>query len=378
MCGICGELNFVSSPRAERVGAMTEALAHRGPDDSGTYSDAWCHLGHRRLSIIDLDHGQQPLTNENQELWLIGNGEIYNYRELRSDLVARGHRFRSESDIEVILHLYEELGRRCVTRLRGMFAFAIWDKARKRLTLARDRFGQKPMFYLHQGNTFLFASEIKGLLAGLDSTPPPDDSAIHDYLSLRFIPHPRTMFAGVSTLPPAHTLVWDGQTIDVERYWSLAWEPKTNLGALGQREELKTALEEAVQSHLVSDVPVGAYLSGGIDSSLVTAIAARALGRPLPTFAIGSEWSDFNELPYAKRVAEQYGTEHHELVIGPDMVERLPRIVWQLDQPGDPITACVQCAAELAGQHVKVVLGGDGADELFGKQPAPIAKRPIP
>jgi asparagine synthase (glutamine-hydrolysing) len=366
MCGICGELNPTSGPNPERLRAMTEALGHRGPDDRGTLEGDTCALGHTRLSIIDLDSGRQPIPNEAGDVWVVFNGEIYNYRELRRELVARGHKFITESDTEVIVHLYEDLGCGCVERLRGMFALAVWDSRNQKLLLARDRFGQKPLFYTREDGSFLFASEVKALLVGLRSSPAPDDIAIHHYLSLRFIPSPRTMFAGIQSLTPGHALEVEGASEALRRYWSLKWEPKHKATRAEQRELLSAKLVDAVRSHLVSDVQVGAFLSGGIDSSLVTAIAARELDRPLPTFSVGSEWDDFSDLPFARKVAERYGTEHHEMTVRPDVVRALPAIVRQLDQPGDPITACVQCAAQLAGSHVKVVLGGDGADELFG------------
>ncbi len=366
MCGICGEVSFSSPPDQRRVRRMMNALDHRGPDDRGAHETRRCALGHTRLSIIDLEGGHQPLANEDGSVWIVYNGEIYNYPELRRELLGRGHSFRTESDTEVIVHLYEEMGRRCVERLHGMFAFAIWDDRSEKLLLARDRFGQKPLFYMQRGNSLLFASEVKGIVAGLETVPEPDEVAIHDYLSLRFIPNPRSMFKGIHSLAPAHTLEFDGGVPDARRYWQLSWEPKLPYSRQDQLRLLKERLESAVRSHMVSDVPVGAFLSGGIDSSLVTAIAARSLDRPLPTFAVGSESEDFSEIPYARTVAELYSTEHHEIVARPNVVEALPWIVRQLDQPGDPITACVQCAAELAGAQVKVVLGGDGGDELFG------------
>ena len=386
MCGICGEWNGCGIER-ESLDRMSAVLVHRGPDDHGAVVlgdgafGGSVGLAMRRLSIIDLAHGHQPIANEDGTAWIVFNGEIYNYRELRRDLLARGHRFATASDTEVILHLYEERGERVVDALRGMFAFAIWDGRRRKLLLARDRFGQKPLFYRFDGRRFLFGSEIKAILTALPEPPRLSLQALDEYLTLRFIPSPRTMFEGIRKLPPGHLLVLDAagvaaacdssgrlQTapkVEVRRYWQLDYLPKRHLSEADAVAEARARLEDAVVSHMVSDVRVGAFLSGGMDSSLVVALMARAAGERVPTFAIGVEAADFNELPWARQVAAHCGTEHHDELVRPDMVQLLPKMVWHLDEPSDPIAACMYHSAALAARHVKVVLTGDGGDEVF-------------
>src|SRR4051812_35897887 len=365
---------------------MSDALIHRGPDDQGAVLLGEAGLAMRRLSIIDLERGHQPIANEDASAWIVCNGEIYNYRELRRDLASRGHFFKTGSDTEVILHLYEDRGERVVDDLRGMFAFAIWDARRRKLLLARDRFGQKPLFWRFDGRRFLFASEIKGLLAGAGpGAPRPelDLRSLDEYLTLRFIPSPRTLFQGIHKLPPAHLLVLDASAIEpsrvghlapapaieVRRYWQLRYTPKRSEREADLVEEVRERVREAVESHLIADVPVGAYLSGGMDSSLIVALMAEIVaerrGEPVPTFAVGVENQELNELPHARRVARHCGTDHHEQVVWPDMVELLPSMVHHLDEPSDPIAACMDQAAALASRHVKVVLTGDGGDEIF-------------
>ncbi|HEX9941674.1 MAG TPA: asparagine synthase (glutamine-hydrolyzing) [Thermoanaerobaculia bacterium] len=380
MCGICGEWNLLGvDPKA--LERMSGALVHRGPDDQGAVLLGEAGLAMRRLAIIDLVRGHQPIANEDASAWIVCNGEIYNHRELRRDLLARGHCFKTESDTEVILHLYEERGERVVDDLRGMFAFAIWDARRRRLLLARDRFGQKPLFYRFDGRSFLFASEIKAILAaGGREGPRPelDLRSLDEYLTLRFIPSPRTLFQGIRKLPPAHLLVLDASgleprhgalaptpALEVQRYWRLRYVPKRGYREAELVEETRERVREAVESHLISDVPVGAYLSGGMDSSLVVAMMAELREAPVETFAVGVEEAGFNELPYARMVAGHCGTDHHEEMVWPDMVELLPSMVYHLDEPSDPIAACMYQAASLAARHVKVVLTGDGGDEVF-------------
>lgn len=365
MCGIAGIVD-VGGPDRRDLDRMLVAIRHRGPDDEGSYVEGPIALGNRRLSIIDLARGQQPLRNEDGTLWIVFNGEIYNYRELRSRLEEQGHRFLTDSDTETILHLYEELGEECVQRLRGMFAFAIWDARTGRLFAARDRLGQKPFFYFQRDGAFLFASEIKGLLAASGVSARLDASALHGYLCLRFVPAPLTMFEGIRSLPPAHTLTVEDGRVRTERYWNLAYLPKWRDGEEELVDRLEELLADTVRLHLVSDVPVGSFLSGGIDSSLMTDFVARELGAGFPTFSIGSDADDFNELPAARVLARGLGTEHHEQVVCPDLVQLLPEMVHHLDMPGDPIAACQYHAAELAARHVKVAVGGDGGDELFG------------
>jgi asparagine synthase (glutamine-hydrolysing) len=364
MCGICGKYSPWGVSSGE-VQAMLRPLAHRGPDDEGIYADGCVGLGNRRLSIIDLPSGRQPICNEDGSVWIAYNGEIYNYKHLRRELEERGHRFRTESDTEVIVHLYEEDGEDCVNKLQGMFAFAIWDARRQRLVLARDRIGQKPLFYSLDGGVFLFGSEIKAILAARTQSPQLDPIAMDDYLALRFIAPPRTIFTGISKLPAAHVLIFEDGQITVRPYWRLSFREKLALSEAEIIDAVREKLRDTVEAHLISDVPVGAFLSGGMDSSLIVALMARDLQRRPQTFSIGVEESDFDELPYARMVAEQYGTEHVEERVAANLVESLPTMIWHLDEPSDPIAACMFQAARLASAHVKVVLGGDGGDELF-------------
>ncbi len=364
MCGICGKYS-PSGVKPKELSCMLDRLAHRGPDDSGSYIRANIGLGSRRLSIIDLETGNQPISNEDGTVWVVYNGEIYNYPTLRMQLEAKGHLFRTNSDTEVILHLYEEAGEHCVEQLGGMFAFALWDEPQQKLLLARDRIGQKPLFYARDGADFLFGSEIKAILALHTQQPDLDPLAMHDYLSLRFIPVPRTIFKHIQKLPPAHTLVFQHGQIRLRRYWQLSFHEKLTISEPEILEALREQLQRTVESHLVSDVPVGAFLSGGLDSSLIVAILAGDLERKPKTFSIGVEESDFDELPFARMVAEQYGTQHAEERVSANLIQSLPKMIWHLDEPSDPIAACMFQAAQLASRHVKVVLGGDGGDELF-------------
>jgi asparagine synthase (glutamine-hydrolysing) len=367
MCGICGMVDF-DGVRREDILRMMDRLVHRGPDDQGLFVDGCAGLGHRRLSIIDLKTGAQPITNEDRTMWVVFNGEIYNYRELRADLVRQGHRFETETDTEVIVHLYEQYGDKAVALLRGMFAFAIWDTKRKRLFAARDRLGQKPFFYVHRGNQLTFASEIKGLLGADPSLSEMDMEALDQYLSLRIIAPPRTMFRSIRKLPPAHTLSFDNQTgLKIERYWDLQYEPKLSGSDNDLVDELEARLIDCLRLHMVSDVPVGAFLSGGLDSTLLVALLMKHVAsEPIQTFSVGLPYGEYNEAPYARMVAERYGTQHYEKTITPSLVQTLPRLVWQLDEPSDPLAVCSYLIAAMAREHVKVVLGGDGGDELFG------------
>jgi asparagine synthase (glutamine-hydrolysing) len=280
-------------------------------------------------------------------------------------LEAKGHLFRTNSDTEVIIHLYEEVGEHCVEQLNGMFAFALWDRPRQKLVLARDRIGQKPLFYSQYGGDFFFGSEIKAILAVHPCSPELDMSAMHDYLSLRFIPPPHTIFKQIRKLPPAHTLVFQDGQITLRQYWQLSFREKLTLAEPELLDALGDQLTRTVKSHMISDVPVGAFLSGGLDSSLVVAVMARDLGLKPQTFSIGVSESDFDELPYARLVAEQYETQHTEQRVSANLIQSLPAMIWHLDEPSDPIAACMFQAARLASKEVKVVLGGDGGDELF-------------
>ena len=365
MCGICGVAGGVMERERPRVKAMMDALAHRGPDDADLHAEKDAVLGHRRLTIIDLNAGRQPLGSEDGSMWITFNGEIYNYRELRAELEAAGYRFHTASDTEVLLRLYQRDGEACLARLRGMFAFAIWNSRTETLFAARDRFGQKPFFYAERGGRLLFASEVKGLLAHGDIAAEPEPVAIDYYLGLRFVPPPLTMFRGVQKLPAGHCLTWRRGNLAVRPYWSLQFGQDQTRTEGDWIAELQQRLDDAVRSHLVSDVPVGALLSGGLDSSLVTALMTRHMGGQVPTFSIGSDQPSFDERPFARQVAAHCGTHHREEAVTADQLASIPRLVSCLDEPSDPIAACFFQSSALASRHVKVVLGGDGGDELF-------------
>ena len=365
MCGFVGILDpgGVASADVER---MARAVAHRGPDDATVHVEPGLGLGFRRLSIIDLAGGRQPIPNEDQSVWVVLNGEIYNYQPLRERLLARGHRFRTRSDTEVLVHLYEDLGPALVRELRGMFAFAIWDRARRRLLVARDHLGQKPLFWARAGERFYCASEIKAILAVAPEFRVVDAAALDEYLSLRIIGDDRTMFAGIHKLPPAHLLEVTAVGVAVRRYWDLCYEPKQSLREADALDALDQKLRETVKLHLVADVPVGAFLSGGVDSGLVVAAARAVSGAPLETFSVSVPYGRFDEGPAAKQVADRYGTVHHADTIDGDLLGLVPVLVHHLDEPSDPLSACLYHLAALARRHVKVALGGDGGDELFG------------
>jgi len=344
---------------------MVTALVHRGPDEEGIALEGEIGFGHRRLSIIDLSDGQQPMTNEDGSLWITFNGEIYNYREIREGLEAR-HHFKTQSDTEVILHLFEEKGTQSLKYLRGMFAFAIYDFRERKLFVARDHLGQKPLYYVHDGIRFAFASEIKALLAFDPGLAEMDETALYEYLTLRIIAPPRSMFRKIRKLPPAHFLVFQNGKTTIQRYWELRYEPKRSSDFRAVLGELERQIRSTIEYHLVSDVPVGAFLSGGMDSSLVVAMMSGIAKEPIKTFSGDVPYGAFSEIPYAKMVSDRYSTEAHNLTIDPSLMRTLPDLVWHLDEPSDPLSVCMFHIARLARQEVKVVLGGDGGDELFG------------
>lgn len=365
MCGFVGILD----PRgveAEPVRRMAATIAHRGPDDATTHLEPGLGLGFRRLSIIDLAGGRQPIPNEDESVWVMLNGEIYNYQALRERLMARGHRFRTRSDTEVLVHLYEDHGPELLQYLRGMFAFALWDRNRRRLLLARDHLGQKPLFWARRGRRFYFASEIKAILEAAPEFRTLNPFALDEYLSLRIIAEERSMFAGIHKLPPAHLLELSDGRVTTRRYWDLRYEPKQRLGEAEALERLDHEIKEAVRLHLVSDVPVGGFLSGGVDSGLVVAAVRAVTQQPFQTFSVSVPYGEFDEGPAARLVAERYGTSHHASTIGGDLLGLLPTLVYHLDEPSDPLSACLYHLARFARRHVKVALGGDGGDELFG------------
>jgi asparagine synthase (glutamine-hydrolysing) len=364
MCGICGKISPAGVQQAE-IHCMLDTISHRGPDDEGIYVAGCVGLGNRRLSIIDLAGGRQPICSEAGNIWITYNGEIYNYRHLRAQLEASGHNFHTHSDTEVIVHLYEDFGERCVDHINGMFAFAIWDETQQALFLARDRLGQKPLYYSYESGEFLFASEPKAILAISRKERKMSLLAMHDYLSLRFIPAPQTIFQHIKKLPPAHTLLYRNGQISTRQYWKLSFEDKLALSETELLERLGEQIKQTVNAHLVSDVPIGSFLSGGLDSSMIVAILNRGLKQTPQTFSIGVEEDDFDELPFARQVSDYFNTQHTEARVSANLVQSLPEIIWHMDEPSDPIAACMFQAARLAAQHVKVVLGGDGGDELF-------------
>ena len=362
MCGIAG---FIGQGHADRIKAMTDIMAYRGPDDAGFHSDNVISLGQRRLSINGVADGHQPIANEKGDILLVCNGEIYNSPELRRQLTDKGHVFRTSTDVEVILHLYEEKGEACFADLRGMFGAAIWDAPNRRLLLARDHMGQKPVFYATRGADIAFASEPKSVLeAGLVDREI-DLEALWHYMSLRYLPDDRTLFKGVKKLPAAHYAVWEHGKVRTERYWKLdTFRDKLQ----GDEKELTDALEklllETVEMHLLSDVPVGTFLSGGIDSSLITAMTAKITGKKFNTFSIGVN-DQINELPWAEKIARQYNLDWRTETVEANLVEMLPEMIFHMDEPADPFGVGVYLVSQVAAKYDKVVLSGDGGDENF-------------
>jgi asparagine synthase (glutamine-hydrolysing) len=384
MCGICGlvSLDGASGPDPAALAAMNETLVHRGPDSDGSLIDGAAGLAMRRLSIIDLAGGDQPIANEDGRIQVIQNGEIYNYRELMEGLRGRGHTFSSNSDTEVLVHLYEERGPAFVEVLRGMFAIAIWDARQGRLVLARDRFGIKPLYYRVAHGQISFASELKALLRQPGFSREIDPAALEAFLAFNSIPAPLTIFTEARKLPAGHTLVAESGDVEISRYARpapvAAGDVRTDSDEV-LADELRERLRDSVRAHLVSDVPVGVLLSGGIDSSLLTALAAAESGYRVSTFSIGFEESSFDELGQARLVAERYGTDHHELILRPDAVDLLPRLVEAFDEPfGDSSALPTYLVSQLASGTVKVVLSGEGGDELFGGYYTYVADRLAP
>ncbi len=371
MCAIVGIVQL--DPR-ERVGdvrlkRMRDVLHHRGPDGAGLWIEGPVGLGHRRLAIVDVAGGHQPMANEDQTVWIVFNGEIYNHAELRPELEARGHRYRTRSDTETILHLYEEEGERCVERLRGMFAFAVWDRTRRRLLLARDRLGIKPLYYARTDRELLFASEIKALLAASPIRAEFNEAVLPEYLATRFVAGEETFFRGIRKLLPGHTLSWSlADGFRERRYWRLPVTTDDSPVELQERaSHLRTRLEGAVRSHLMSDVPLGLFLSGGLDSSGLAALMAPMVKEPIRTFSVGFTEREANELPYARLAASSVGAEHREVIVSPEQFfKTLPRLIWHEDEPiAFDSSVPLYFVSRLAQEHVKVVLTGEGADELF-------------
>jgi asparagine synthase (glutamine-hydrolysing) len=345
---------------------MNGVIRHRGPDSDGFYVKDNVGLAIRRLAIIDLVTGDQPISNEDGSIWVVFNGEIFNYPELRPSLEARGHVFKTNSDTESIVHLYEDYGPDCVRHLRGQFAFAIWDIHQRRLMLARDRLGQKPLYYIQQNGTFSFGSELKCILQIPGVARELDLVAIHHYLTLMYIPDPWTAFKGICKLPPAHRLILQDGRVVLECYWDLSYEPKWDLPEQEIRERLREVITEAVRIRLMSDVPLGAHLSGGIDSSIIVGLMSQMMNQPVKTFSIGFQESRFSELDYAREIAKKFNTEHHEFVLEPDAMGVLPDLVDHFDEPfADPAALPTWYLAKMTRLHVTVALNGDGGDEAF-------------
>ncbi len=370
MCGIAGIAKIEPGPPPEALlRRMTDSIAHRGPDASGYYNDAFASLGHRRLSIIDLATGGQPMTCDEGDLWITYNGEIFNHAEVRVDLERRGHRYQTRSDTETILHAYQEDGPECVQRFRGMFSFAIWDRRRRTLFCARDRLGIKPFYYFWDGGLFVFASEIKALLVHPAVSPRLEESMLPEYLAFGYLSGEKTMFAGIRKLLPGHHLLLSPEGLRMERYWD---PPKGGVEeGRPEREwiaECRRRLEETVRMRLMSDVPLGVFLSGGVDSSAVAALVRRMVDGPVKTFAVGYREAPFSELDYARRAAGWIGTEHHEVNVSrEDFFNALPDLIWLEDEPVTwPSSVSLYFVSRLAARHVKVVLTGEGSDELFG------------
>ncbi len=372
MCGIAGffEPNpaLTAIERRDVIQHMCDVIAHRGPDDEGFYVDGGLALGMRRLSIIDLATGQQPISNEDGTVWIVFNGEIYNYAELRAGLLQRGHQFRTNSDTETIVHLYEELGDRCVEKLRGMFGFAIWDAREQKLLLARDRIGKKPMHYAQVGSAFLFGSEIKSLLQHPSMKREANLESVSDFLSFGYIPEPQTAFRGIHKLLPGHTLTFKNGQVSTRCYWDFNYNgasapPKDERTYIA---ELRHEIDEAVRIRLVGEVPLGAFLSGGIDSSTVVGTMAGLMEQPVKTFSIGFSEASFDELEFARLTAQRFNTDHHEFIVTPDVCRLVEEIVWHHDEPfADVSSIPTYVVSKMAREHVTVVLSGDGGDEVF-------------
>jgi asparagine synthase (glutamine-hydrolysing) len=372
MCGIYGLLPLQSdAPSMGALRRMAHLTIHRGPDDEGQYHDQRVALGMRRLSIIDLAGGHQPISNEDGSVHVVCNGEIYNYRELAADLARGGHRFQTQSDTEVLVHLYEEHGDSFVTRLNGMFAFALWDARRRRLLLGRDRVGIKPLYYRHDSRGLTFASEAKAILAAFDDAIAIDPVALREYLELGYVAAPRSMFKGIRKLRPGTLMICEAGRIDERRYWTPVSAVDRSRSDAEWSEVFLHTVRQAVGAQMVSDVPLGAFLSGGIDSSTIVALMAGHASKPIKTYAIGFTDSAgatyYNELPWARQIAERFGTDHREILVKPDVARLLPQLLWHMDEPiADAAFITTYLVAQFAREDVTVILSGVGGDELFG------------
>jgi len=371
MCGIAGYIDLKQQADQSLIEKMTRIMEHRGPDGEGYHLDFPVALGHRRLSIIDLAGGKQPMADDSERYWITFNGEIYNFPDLRQKLIQQGHHFNTRCDTETILAAYKHYGDKCVDHLRGMFAFAIWDSAEKTLFLARDRVGKKPLYYYLDSHHFIFASEIKAIIQHPAVSRDIDPQAIADYFNYNYIPFPRTIFKSVKKMLPGHLIKLDVEAdstlkFQQEEYWDIHYAPEPDIPESEWCEALREKIDEATRIRMISDVPLGAFLSGGVDSSAVVAFMAQAQSTPVKTFSIGFKEEDFSETKYARQVAEQFGTEHHEFIVEPDAMEMLPKLAWEYDEPfADSSAVPTYYVSKLAREHVTVILTGDGGDETF-------------
>ncbi|HET7208496.1 MAG TPA: asparagine synthase (glutamine-hydrolyzing) [Terriglobales bacterium] len=367
MCGICGIVEFDGKPVAwAAVKSMADTLEHRGPDDAGYHFEPGVGLGHRRLSIIDVDGGHQPLANEDGTVWAIFNGEIYNYTELRALLISKGHRFRSKSDTEVIVHLYEEVGESCFGQLRGMFAIAIWDSRRRQLILARDRIGKKPLFYHHDGPRVTFASELKAILAAGAEDGGLNASALADYFTFLYIPAPGTIYRRIRKVRPAHYMSFSETGVHDHEYWDLRFGNVEEKSEGEWCAEINDALKESVRIRMMSEVPLGSFLSGGVDSSAVVACMSQLVEVPVTTCTVGFDEAGYSEIQHARRVAQHVGSDYHEAIVRPSAAEIVTRLAWHYDEPfADSSAIPTYYVSRAARQHVTVALSGDGGDESF-------------
>ncbi len=368
MCGICGKINFNNETidKSEII-AMRDTLIHRGPDDAGVYVDNNVGLGHRRLSIIDVSGSKQPLSNENNSIWIVYNGEIYNFQMLREEMLDKGHKFKTRGDTEVIVHLYEEYGKDFVHYLRGMFAFAIWDKNKRKLILMRDRLGIKPLYYYSNKKSFCFASEIKALFSCKDVIKELDENGLKRYLKYRFVYGEKTLFKGVRELLPGYCLEISNGKEKLEKYWDLTFSPKHDYNISDMSETLLTTLDESVKLRMISDVPIGSFLSGGVDSSAITGLMARNSASQVKTFSVGFTPEEENELKYARTVSEYFNSMHHEYTVGSeDFFSLMKKLIWHHDEPFIfPASVPLYILSKNTKDKATVILSGEGADELF-------------
>jgi asparagine synthase (glutamine-hydrolysing) len=368
MCGVCGIALKEGEVNDKRLRSMTDVLRHRGPDDIGMIIDKNIGLGHRRLSIIDVKGGHQPISNEDNTIWVSYNGEVYNHSDIRQKLIASGHLYKTRSDTETLIHLYEEEGLESVAKLRGMFAYSLWDGSKRRLILVRDRLGIKPLYYYFENGNLIWGSEIKAILESGYLKPRIRMGSLPDYLANRYTSGEETLFEGVKRLLPGHILVWEDGKINIQPYWDLQFiksDESTNEDDLIQ--EFRNLFEDSVRVHLMSDVPLGIFLSGGVDSSAIVAIMSKMVEQPIKTFSVGFQEREANEFYYARLVSKKYKTDHHEITVSPEsFFKELPRLIWHEDEPiAFPSSVPLYFVSELAHEHVKVVLTGEGSDELL-------------